>query len=120
MAEAYPNSLLVIHHQKPKNEKPKIKNGFVIVQRVKEIEGVSGVSAQLATQVFYTYGELQVAGNLAGVNIIDEDKLFNLKDKVVEGNLEGLMTGNNGILMGTGLAKKLNIKVNTEQNDQII
>jgi len=108
--EAYPNSLPVVHHQKPKNEKPKIKNGFVIVQRVKEIEGVSGVSAQLATQVFYTYGELQVAGNLAGVNIVDEDKLFNLKDKIIEGNLEGLMAGNNGVLMGVGLAKKMNIR----------
>ncbi|MDX1902703.1 MAG: ABC transporter permease [Thermonemataceae bacterium] len=111
LQEVFPQSLVIVHHQKPKNEKPKLKNGFVIIEKIKEMKEVWGVSAQLATQVFYSYGETQVNGNLAGVNILDEDKLFSIKDKLIAGDLESLIAANNGILMGSGLAKKLNIHI---------
>jgi lipoprotein-releasing system permease protein len=72
---------------------------------------VKGVSPQLATQVFYNYGPVQLGGTLSGVDIMEEAKFYDLQNKLVSGRLEDLMSVQNGLLMGVGLAKKLNVRV---------
>jgi lipoprotein-releasing system permease protein len=71
---------------------------------------VAAVSPLLSTQVFYNYGPVQINGYIDGVNITEETKLYDLNAKMVEGKTENLLTTNNGIIMGSGLAKKLNVK----------
>jgi lipoprotein-releasing system permease protein len=58
--------------------------------------------------VFYNYGPVQLNGTISGVDIMEEDKLFNLRTKIKTGRLEDLLASSEGIIMGTGLAKKLN------------
>jgi lipoprotein-releasing system permease protein len=101
----------VVHHIKPKQEKKNLKNGFTIVEDIRKDEQVLGVSPQVSTQVFYNYGAIQIGGSVVGVNIFEENKLFDLVNKMQAGRIEDLLTSNDGILMGVGLARKLNMHV---------
>lgn len=101
----------IVHHQKPKVEQKNIKDGWDIVRLMRSDPRVKGVSPQLATQVFYNYGPVQLGGTLSGVDILEEAKFYKLQDKMKSGRIEDLMSTQNGILMGAGLAKKLNVRV---------
>jgi lipoprotein-releasing system permease protein len=101
----------VIHHPKPKDITPNVHNPSVIIADIKRNENVLAVSPQLYTQVFYNNGPVQISGSLNGVNILEENKLTGLKDKMKTGSIENLLKVDNGILLGHGLANKLNIKV---------
>jgi lipoprotein-releasing system permease protein len=106
----------IVAHQKPKDEKVKIRNAGLIVDAIRADPRVLGVSPSLTTQVFYNYGPVQISGLVEGVNIEDENKLFDLKKKIKSGVMEDLLTTNDGILMGRGLAKKLNVQVGDRLN----
>ncbi|MFY8000677.1 MAG: ABC transporter permease [Candidatus Kapaibacteriota bacterium] len=106
-----PQEIGAIQHQKPKNIKLSIRNGMQIVEDIKKNPDVIGVSPQLSSQVFYNYGPVQLNGSIAGVNIVDEDKLFDVAGKIKEGRMESLLATGNGVIMGAGLAKKLSAKV---------
>ena len=69
-----------------------------------------GVAPTLSSQVFYNYGPVQLNGTISGVDILEEDKLFDLRSKMKSGRLEDLQANTDGIIMGTGLARKLNVK----------
>lgn len=98
-----------IHHQKPKNESLKVRGAMQIAERIRLHPDVKGVSVLLNSQVFYNYGPVQLNGTISGVDILEEDKLFDLKSKMKEGRIENLITNQDGIIMGTGLAKKLSV-----------
>jgi len=100
----------VVHHPKPKDINPNVRNSQRIMDDLKNDERVLAVSPQLSTQVFYNNGPVKLNGSLNGVNIIEENKLTGLGSKMKTGNVEDLLTVDNGILLGHGLAKKLNAK----------
>ncbi|MDO1446090.1 ABC transporter permease [Rhodocytophaga aerolata] len=108
--EYYRNTpiLTVVHHQKPKKEKQNLKDGFQIVRTIQADNRVLGISPLANSQVFYNYGSQQISGLITGVDIMAEDKLFNIRDKMIQGRIENLLSANNGIIMGAGLARKLN------------
>lgn len=106
--EVNQNGLNVVHHQKPKNETPKIRNAVQITEMIRRDNRVIGVAPSLSSQVFYNYGPVQLSGNILGVDIIEEDKLFGLREKMREGKIEDLKANHDGIIMGVGLARKLN------------
>lgn len=104
------NKLVAVHHPKPKEITLNIKNADGIMTDIKKDPQVAIVSPLLSTQVFYNYGPVQINGFIDGVNITEETKLYDLKNKMIEGKTENLLTSDNGIIMGSGLAKKLNVK----------
>ena len=104
------NQLVIVHHPKPKQVLQNIKNADAIVADLKKNPEVAAVSPQLSTQVFYNYGPVQINGFIDGVDIIEEARLYNLEEKMVEGKTENLLTSDNGILMGIGLSQKLNVR----------
>lgn len=99
----------IVRHQKPKQEQINLKNGILIAKQIAQDPNVLGVSPQLTTQVFYNHGPTPISGQVVGVNILQEDKLYQLKDKMKFGNLEDLLTTREGLLMGKGLADKMNL-----------
>jgi lipoprotein-releasing system permease protein len=105
----YKNSIINIRHQKPKNEKLNLKDGFQALDYIKNDLDIFSVSAQLSTPVFYNYGSAQITGNILGVDIEAEDRLFKISKKIKSGHMESIISVSNGILMGAGLAKKLNV-----------
>lgn len=105
-----PNHITVIHSPRPKNELPKLKNGLHVAEQLRKQNEVESVSPNVSSQVFYNYGPTQINGVLTGVDIIAEDKMFDLKPKMRSGQIEDILAGGDAILMGVGLAKKLNVK----------
>jgi len=103
------NTAIVVHHPKPKQIKLNIKNAAGIINDLKKDPAINYVSPFLSTQVFYNYGPVQINGNIDGVNIQDEAKIFDLASKMVAGVPENLLSSDKGIIMGRGLAEKLNL-----------
>jgi len=103
------HGLNLLHHAKPKNETPKVRNAVQIAARIKRDPRVIGAAPYLSSQVFYNYGPVQLNGVIMGVDILEEDKLFALRDKMKEGKIEDLQANQEGIIMGIGLAKKMNL-----------
>lgn len=108
--EVSKNTFNVVHHIKPHDEQLNLKNGINIAALIEKDPAVMGVSPQITSQVFYNFGPTQLSGSIAGVNILSEDKLYGLRKKIKSGSLEALLSSNDGIIMGKGLADKLNVK----------
>lgn len=98
-----------IHHQKPKNETPGLRNALQIAERIRKDKRVTGVAPSISSQVFYNSGPVQLNGIISGVDISEEDKLFGLRSKMKEGRMEDLKANHDGLIMGKGLARKLNV-----------
>lgn len=105
------NSWYVVKHQRPKNELSKIKNGLALMERIEAMPGVRGVAPQLATQVFYNNGPVKISGNIYGVDVKRQAELFELDKKMDLGNLDDLLKSSDVIVMGKGLAQKMNVTV---------
>ena len=101
---------VALHHPKPKEIQINIRNKDAIISDLKKNPAVLAVSPLLSTQVFYNYGPVQLNGFINGVNIIEEARLYDLGGKMTSGRPEDLLTMDNGMLMGAGLAEKLNMR----------
>jgi lipoprotein-releasing system permease protein len=108
--EINPEGINFVYHQKPKSETSKIRSAKQLIELIRKDNRVQGVAPTIASQVFYNFGPVQLNGTILGVEILEEDKLFDLKSKMKDGKLEDLFSYREGIIMGSGLAKKLNIK----------
>lgn len=109
--EVNANGINIVHHQKPKKETAKVRNALQITEMIRRDPRVLGVAPTLASQVFYNYGPVELPGNISGVDILEEDKLFDLRSKMKAGQIEDLLANNDGIIIGTGIARKMNVKV---------
>jgi lipoprotein-releasing system permease protein len=110
LSEVNPSGFNVVLHQKPKKETSKLRNALQIAEAIRKDPRVIGVAPTLSSQVFYNYGPVELNGVIAGVDIIEEDKLFGLRSKMKSGRIEDLKASSDGIIMGTGLARKLNVR----------
>ena len=104
-------SFNVIHSIKPKLSQKKIHNALPIINYLERNKEVHGALPQIKTQIFYIAGSIELGGNLTGIKPIDEARLFNMKDYIVEGSAEALENTDNSILLGIGIAKKTALKV---------
>ena len=105
------NDWFVVEHQRPKNELSKIKNGLTLMQQIEAMPEVMGAAPQLSSQVFYNNGPVQIPGNIYGIDVKKQEALFQLNKKMDMGELEDLLKGSDVIVMGKGLAKKMNVSV---------
>jgi len=105
------NEWFIVEHQKPKNELPKIKNGLMLAQQIENMPEVFGVAPQVSSQVFYNNGPVQIPGNIFGIDVKKQEKLFSLENKMDMGKVEDLLKGSDVILMGKGLAQKMNVTI---------
>lgn len=101
----------VVHSIKPKQNQKKIHNALPILSYLKKQPNVKGATPQLRAQIFYLSGSIELGGNLIGVDILEEVRLSNIQDNIVEGTPEALDTNDNGILLGAGLADKMSLSV---------
>jgi lipoprotein-releasing system permease protein len=107
----FDGGLNVVHSIKPKQGQLKIHNALPILHYLKDLENVKGATPQLRSQIFYLSGSIELGGNLVGIDIMEEVRLSNIQDNIVEGSPEALKNTDNGILLGSGLAKKMSLSV---------
>lgn len=101
----------VLEHQRAKKELTKIKNGLILAQQLGKMPEVLGVAPQVSSQVFFNNGPTQIPGTLSGIDVDMQKKLFELDKKMDEGTVEDLLKGSDVIIVGKGLAKKMNVKL---------
>ncbi len=109
--EKFDGGLNKVHSIKPKQSQLKIHNALPILHYLKDQKNVKGATPQLRSQIFYLSGSIELGGNLVGVDIMEEVRLSNIQDNIVEGSPEALRNTENGILLGSGLAKKMSLNV---------
>lgn len=109
--EAFENSVNVVRSIKPKQSQRKIHNALPILNYLKNDKNVRGATPQLRAQIFYLSGSIELGGNLVGIDIMEEVRLSNMRDYIVQGSAEALKNTDNGILLGAGLAEKMSLGV---------
>jgi lipoprotein-releasing system permease protein len=106
------NKLRLISNPKITSESKKIVNPILLLQRIKIEPEVVGVTPSVSGNVFYKNGDAEVAGRISGVVIEEQNAMFNLQSYIVDGHYADLSDYQNGIIVGVGIADKLNLKVN--------
>lgn len=106
------NTLVNIRNPKVIQYTEGIKNSERILNMLDTIPEISGVTPQLNINVFFRNGATKVNGMLSGIDVINEDLLFGTAQYVIEGDWMELDRRSDGILLGSGLAKKLSLHLN--------
>jgi lipoprotein-releasing system permease protein len=101
----------VVHHQRPKNDLPRIKDALLVADKLEQLPQVKGVAPEVNSQVFFNNGPVQIPGNISGIDVKKQKELFALDKKMDEGNLDDLLKGSDVIIMGRGLAEKASAKL---------
>jgi lipoprotein-releasing system permease protein len=103
------NNLVIVRNPRPKQINLNLKNAPRIIDDLIKHSEVKVVSPLVSAQLLFNYGPVQLGAIVDGVNIMEEDRLFGLSEKMVSGKPENLLTADNGILLGYKLANKLNV-----------
>lgn len=105
------NALKVVHSVKPRQSKAEIRNALPILEHLKQHPDVLGAVPQVKAQAFYISGAIELNGVVNGIDPLEEERLFNLSNYIVEGTIQDLKSNSNGIILGIGIAKKISAKV---------
>ena len=122
LSPKYQNHVNFINSIKPKDRGKSIYNSAVIIQNLKKDERIIDVAPKVKAAVLFNSGTIEIAGFINGIDLISEDKLFNISDYIKEGSLQELER-NNSIIIGKGLADKMLltigdiIKISTSRGD---
>ena len=114
----------------PKNSKenyiiinPKvIPNNYTIIDPNKVLETilrqkeVTVATPQVTSTVFYNNGRSQISGISVGVKPDEANLMYNIKSFMVDGNFDLLKNKPNGIVIGSGISKKMNLQVDDNLN----
>ena len=109
--DEFENTFNVVHSIKPKLTQKKIHNALPIINYLNEDERVRGAIPQIRETIFYIAGSIEIGGYLTGINVLDEAKYFNFQDYITEGSPEDLHNTDNSILLGSGIAKKMSLRI---------
>jgi lipoprotein-releasing system permease protein len=96
---------------KPKQSQVRIHDAAPIMFQLRNNSKVKGVVPQATAQVFYISGSIELNGRVTGIQPLEEVRLFNFGDYIIDGSPEALDRNDDGILLGAGLAKKMSLSV---------
>lgn len=88
----------------------RITNPDEVIRLLQQRNDITSLSKQVTTNVIYSNGNVQENGKVLGVNILEQDKMFDITSTLIAGSVNALAGNPNAILVGTGLADKLNLK----------
>lgn len=114
--DAFAGDFNIIRNVKPKESLVRIHNALPLISELKKDKRVRGVTAQATARVFYVAGSIELNGIVNGIDVMEQVKLFNFGDYIIEGSGESLLKRNNGILLGAGVAKKMSLNVDDKIN----
>jgi len=109
--DTVPHHLAIVHHTRPKNIHKNLKQVNEIITDLKNNPAVTATSPLVSSHVFFNCGPVQLNGVVEGVDIKEQAQLYDLANKMRTGNPDNLLSADNGILLGQGLADKLNVQM---------
>lgn len=111
LSDEYKDKDRIVHSVKPKISQARIHNALPIMHILADRKEVKGVTPLVKAQGFYIAGSTQLSASLLGVDVLEEARLYNLSDYIVEGSIQALSRTEKGILLGKGVAKKLSLRL---------
>lgn len=87
-----------------------IINPKQLIQLLKSQPDIAYVTPQLSVGIFYNNARTQISGRAIGILPEEANQMFNMESYTVEGNVNNLKNDINGILLGAGVASKMNVK----------
>lgn len=106
LSEKYKKDTHFISSVKPKDRGKAIYNSKAIVHYLKQDNRIIDVAPKITTPVFFNSGTIEISGVISGIDVTAEEKLFQISDYIIEGNVIDLEQ-NNSIIIGKGLADKM-------------
>ena len=110
-SERFKGSVNMIHSIKPKQELSSVRNSLPMMAVLKKNPLIKGVTPQVSARIFYQSGSVLLNGNAIGIDVLEEDRLFNFKQYIVGAIPSDLANNENGIVVGIGVAKKLSLNI---------
>ncbi|MFN8273541.1 MAG: ABC transporter permease [Flavobacteriaceae bacterium] len=93
-----------------------IINPNQIIASILSIPEVTVVTPQVNSSVFYNNGKSQISGLSVGIKPDQAQQMYNIKSFIVEGNFDQLKSNPNSIVVGSGIAEKMNLTINDNLN----
>jgi lipoprotein-releasing system permease protein len=88
-----------------------ILNPKMVIKLLEAQSDVTVVSPQINVSVFYNNGKSQIGGASLGFLPEKGNQMYNIKSFMVDGNFDDLKNNQNGILIGSGISRKMNLNV---------
>lgn len=104
-----PDDWNLLLHAKPPKTEPKLVNPWGLLSKLESDPQITAASPFVGAQVFFRYGTAEAPGQAIGVLIEQENRMFDLESKLVEGSLDEMRTRKDGVILGSGVAKLLNL-----------
>lgn len=92
---------------KTSNSREEIYNSAAILDALHNDARVLGVSPKINTPAFFNDGAVRLNGNVNGIDVQAENRLFHFYDYITKGNAANLSIVPNSIVLGKALADKL-------------
>ncbi len=86
-----------------------IDNPMDWVKLIRKQKEVVVVFPQVSCPVFYNNGKSQITGTTIGFDPVEADKMFRISTFTVQGSIADLSTHQDGIIIGSGIAEKMNL-----------
>jgi lipoprotein-releasing system permease protein len=115
-SKVFPSTVVNLHHAKIIKYTDGIKNSNVILDALKSQKDITGVTTQVNINVFFKNAGNKINGSVSGVDVVNENKVFNTSKYILEGNWNELKQRSDGIFVSVDLAKNLSLKVNDNLN----
>ncbi|MFN8117019.1 MAG: FtsX-like permease family protein [Bacteroidia bacterium] len=93
-----------------------IINPNLVIETIIKQKDVVVVTPQVNTNVFYNNGKSQISGLAVGVKPDEANLMYDIKSFMVEGNFDLLKSNPNGIVIGSGISDKMNLRINDNLN----
>jgi lipoprotein-releasing system permease protein len=106
------DTIVILTNPKIYNSTKNLVNPTRLVSEIKNRIDVVAITPSVNVKLYYNNGGSQVNGYASGVDILQANAMFNIRSTMVEGDLRNLVNTHNGILIGVGIADKLNVKLN--------
>lgn len=105
------NSLTIIRNPQITTLSKTLINPEAILNQIKKEPYITNAISQIDCNIFYNRGKTQIKGNSVGVNMVNYAEMFNTQKYLLAGTARDLQSNLNGVIIGCGIAKKLNLGV---------
>lgn len=88
-----------------------IKNSAKVITAIENNPAITGITRQVNINVFFRNGATKLNGILSGIDVKQEDDLFGTGGYITYGSWSNLEDRGDGLVLGSGLAQKLSLKL---------
>jgi lipoprotein-releasing system permease protein len=88
-----------------------IKNSAKVITAIEDNPAITGITRQVNVNVFFRNGATKINGILSGIDVKQESALFGTEEYITQGSWSNLEDRGDGVVLGTGLAQKLSLKL---------